>query len=471
MSKASKTINLFSGHPTIRLLPRQEILQATNNILFPESDTSNGNNYEELYADGKNRHPLSYGSDEGSYWVRHELAQWLNRTFQPDHSNDSSNSSSKGALTADNINLTGGSSYGVLNALLQCTLAQTNYTKQAFIVTPAYYLINNCFIDAGFGGKITAIDEGPDGDSLNLKYLEEKLAWHEKHSKQSDSELEESLKIINDSDRGGRLWKKVYKYVFWCVPTFSNPGGITLLEKTKLKLIEIARKYDVLIITDDVYDVLDFRNAKVNKTSAGPAVPYKRLVTLDRETLPEDNQWGNTISNASFSKITAPGLRVGWQATATPKLASQLGRGGANLSGGSPSQLNANIAGDLIRTGTLDKIIANFVNVYAERAQAVKDSVERYLPKGTKLQGGNGGYFVWITLPEGQGYDAHLICAKAQERNVKLANGENFEVSGDGRNWGKGSVRVSISLVELEDIEEGFKIWGEVCEEVKNAAK
>lgn len=417
-------IDFFVGHPTYRLLPRKEILDASTKVLVPEK--------RDYDLDKQSRHPLTYGSDQGSLWVRESIADWTNRLF---------NLTADEKIKASYINLTGGASYGVLNGLLQTTLAQTGYTRQGFIVTPTYYLINNCFIDAGFGGKITAIDENH--GLLDLKYLEDQLIKYENQDPVNDS-----LKIIDHEPA-----KKVYRYVFWCVPTFSNPGGVTIPENTRRKLIELARKYDILIISDEVYELLDFKNRE----------KIKRFDMLDRETLPKDNLYGNTLTNMTFLKLVAPGIRTGFQITATEKLAFQLCQGGANVSGGSPSQLNANIVGELIKSGDLDRLISSLNSVYGERARVAVAAIEKYLPPGTKYQGGDGGYFIWVTLPEN--YDSRAIVKLASAKGLRLAGGDNFEVAGDERGWGKTSVRVSVSSEEAEQIEEGIKIWGQVAQE------
>lgn len=84
-------------------------------------------------------------------------------------------------------------------------------------------------------------------------------------------------------------------------------------------LIAIARKYDILLISDDVYDVLRWSTADAELS---PSVPL-RLCDLDRE-IPGTTEYGNAISNGSFSKLIGPGIRVGW-VEGTPSFASALG--------------------------------------------------------------------------------------------------------------------------------------------------
>ena len=133
--------------------------------------------------------------------------------------------------------------------------------------------------------------------------------------------------------RAGAL-KRIYKFVMYCVPTYSNPTGETWDLETRRKVVEIARKWDMLVISDDVYDFLG------NDGDTSALAPDKkllpRLVTLDHEIGQEhgmgEGEAGYTISNCSFSKLLGPGLRCGWMESATGVLVKQISEGGANRS-------------------------------------------------------------------------------------------------------------------------------------------
>lgn len=424
-------INYFKGHPSFRLLPNEEIVEATRQLL-----TSETRDYDD---DTRNRHPLTYGPDEGALWVRQQICDFNNRLFGSDSK-------------PEFLNLSSGSSYGCLSVLLHTTLPHTNFTRQAFIISPTYFLINDCFIDAGFGSKLTAIDEEGE-DSINFEQLLSKLRHFEELYGNSNGDVS----IIQNPNKPT---KKVYKYVMYCVPTFANPSGKSYSLETRTKLIEIARRYDMLIICDDVYDLLDY-STDVHEWPR----PQKRLVHIDRATAPDDNEFGNTISNATFSKIIAPGLRFGYHETINDKLAAQLSRGGANVSGGTPSQLNSMIVGTILQNGSMERILGKLRETYKTRSVAMWDSLQKHMPKDTHISSPKGGYFVWVTLPPG--YDAKKIGKKLKdEHGVILANGSDFEVIGDERGWGDRSVRLSISFLETPDIIEGCELWGKVCKEM-----
>ncbi|KAL3234622.1 hypothetical protein RNJ44_03384 [Nakaseomyces bracarensis] len=429
-------INLFKGHPSFRLLPNDEIIDATRELLAPAA--------REYDEDTNNRHPLTYGADEGAVWVRQNVCDFNNGVF---------GLSGDTASRPEFLNLNSGASYGILSTLLHSTLAHTGYTRQAFIITPTYFLINDCFIDAGFGSKLTAIDEKGQ-DSIDLDQLVAKLEYFESNTEG----LADDTQVIQNPTKP--VNKKVYRYVMYCVPTFSNPSGKTYSLETRTKLIEIARKYDMLIIADDVYDLLDYRTEDVTKLPK----PVKRFVHIDRDTNRDPNSYGNTISNATFSKIIAPGLRVGYHETINEKLALQLSKGGANISGGTPSQLNSMIVGTILKNGSMEKILYRLRKTYKERSEVIKRTLAQLLPAGTDISAPDGGYFVWVTLPEG--YDSREIGETLKrDHGVVLANGSGSEVVGDPRNWGARCARLSISFLEKEEIEEGCKLWAQVCVE------
>ncbi|AET40282.1 2-aminoadipate transaminase Ecym_5542 [Eremothecium cymbalariae DBVPG len=434
-------INFFKGHPSFRLLPGKNIAKTANDILKPERLE-----YDDLNED---RHPLSYGPKEGSLWVRCVISQFVNKCFKP-----------LMPTKPEYINLTGGASYGIMNILEQCTLPHTGYTRQAFLISPTYFLINETFIDAGFGGKLTAVNETQNG--LDVEFLEAKLAEFEYDALLNPQHGEErGLNLINMSGRSRT--KKVYRYVMYLVPTFSNPSGKTYSVSTRLKLVELARKYDILLISDDVYDLLVY-------DQPCDALPkcLPRLTHLDRASYEYgENGYGNTISNATFSKVIAPGLRCGYQESVNMNLVYQLSQGGANISGGSPAQLNSMLIGTLFINGEADVILEDLRTIYKYRATVLYDAIKKYLPKKTIYSQQAGGYFSWCTLPEG--YNCHDICEILEkDHNIILANGSHFEVYGDERNWGLTSVRISISFLEADDIAKGVKIWGQVCHEYAN---
>jgi len=420
-------INFLKGHPTRAIVPVKEIANAYNRVLL-DSD------YLSYDTDPNNQHPLAYGTDPGNLDVRTTVANWLNNKYKIK------------STTADLINLTAGASYGVANILASTTSPQL--TKKAFVVTPTYFLINNVFVDAGLGDDLIAINETSSGEyELDLEKLESELQTHGKTG-------------VNNVLKDPRGERKIYQFVMYLVPAFSNPGGVTYSLKTREKLLQLAREYDMLLISDDVYEFLDY-----SSTTLIPP-PVLKINHLDQKTV--SNKYGNSISNATFSKIIAPGLRVGWQESATPALVQQLSITGANKSGGTPSQLSTFVVANLIESGQLDTIILNFKSIYAERAEILKQSIQKYLPSGTKVYGGDGGYFLWVELPKE--INNRAVIQHLAEKDVIIPSGEGFEVLGseNRQGWGDHCVRLSISYLTSEEIEKGVKIWGETIAELSS---
>jgi DNA-binding transcriptional MocR family regulator len=111
-------------------------------------------------------------------------------------------------------------------------------------------------------------------------------------------------------------WRKIYRHIIYAVPTFSNPSSKTMSLRRREELVHIAREYEALIITDDVYDQLqwssDFHEDSQLSTAVEP-----RIVDVDRyldggAERHDADGWGNSCSNGSFSKIIGPGCRTGW---------------------------------------------------------------------------------------------------------------------------------------------------------------
>jgi DNA-binding transcriptional MocR family regulator len=247
------------------------------------------------------------------------------------------------------------------------------------------------------------------------------------------------------------------------------------------QLVSLARAHNALIITDDVYDRLQWPTTA--ETSEPPKSPKKallpRLTDIDRNLPPhptDPRHFGHTVSNGSFSKILGPGLRTGW-ADATPTFAYGLSQCGSSRSGGCPSQLVATMITEVLKNGDLQEHISSvLIPSYARRWAKMMSAIEEYLvPLGisvskVSLSGKDvfGGYFIWFELPEGM--SAARVATRAKEdQNLIVAHGNLFEVYGDEdavkfHRW----IRVCFSWEDEEILEEGIRRLAEV---VKNISK
>lgn len=422
-------IDFFKGNASSYLLPSSQIASAYSEIL-----------QNDVQPNPENAHPLHYGTDSGNLRIRENVIKWSNGKFRRDVSDPST------------INLTAGASYGAANILTSCT--RPDITKHVFAVSPTYFLINYSFADAGFAGNITAIRETP-GEQYDVDIAKLEAALSSLDQQFGLEAVSSEINVLNDPT--GRGPRKYYRYVMYLVPTFSNPGAATYSLKTRQKLLEVARRHDMLLLCDDVYDFLAY-----NRQCHVPKICH-----LDHDTLPTGFRYGNTVSNCSFSKIIAPGLRVGYQETATLYLATQLATTGANISGGTPGQLSTFVVDHFITTGELDKSIELLATTFRSRSKVMNMAINKYLPmKHVKHYGGEGGYFHWVQIEHPNVDVGRTVEAVYQKYGVRIPNGNHFEVKGDPMNWGECAVRLCITLTTEEEIEDGIKKWGAVIKEM-----
>lgn len=272
--------------------------------------------------------------------------------------------------------------------------------------------------------------------------------------------------------------------------------------------MRLARAHDALLISDDVYDFLQWPVASSSATAttsaspshhhpdaAQPAAPtpvplpplLPLLSQLDIALGPSPHDppgacgsfFGHAVSNGSFSKLVGPGIRTGWVHGAAG-LVRGFSLTGSNRSGGAASQFAAAVVHQLMRAGELETHLAARARPALRRrhALAVRAVREELGLLGVTLCGGGeeeeedeeerggvfGGYFVWLTLPEGAGLDAEEVAARArEEENLIIAPGRLFEVSGDEaaarfpRN-----IRLCFSWEDEEDVVEGVRRLGRV---------
>lgn len=247
------------------------------------------------------------------------------------------------------------------------------------------------------------------------------------------------------------------------MPTFSNPSGRTMTLSCRHSLVRLARKYDALLISDDVYDFLQWPTTSAHSLTKA-VLP--RLVDIDRtmEPIPDKDDFGNAMSNGSFSKISGPGVRTGWT-EGTPRLSYGLSQCGSSRSGGAPSQLTATIIDALLRSGDLEQHIEEVLSpAYKRRHQIILSAVDReLLPLGVKVKECKvdgkdifGGYFLWVELPKQ--LDAEALSVACQEREALIvAFGKMFEVEGDESIKFPNTLRLCFAWVEEDDLKEGVE--------------
>lgn len=240
------------------------------------------------------------------------------------------------------------------------------------------------------------------------------------------------------------------------------------------QLVALAREHNSLIITDDVYDYLQWpTKSPIDKMDAPQKAVLPRLTDIDRSLPPhptDGRHFGHTMGNASFSKILGPGVRTGW-VDAMPNLSYALSQCGSSRSGGCPSQLVACMITEMLKKGEVQDHIAKvLIPNYAHRWRKIMDAMERHLiPLGAEIFKPSleenevfGGYFIWFQLPKGLLAERVASAAKKRE-NLIVAQGNLFEVYGDETavkfdSW----LRLCFSWEDEDKLVEGVERLGRV---------
>ncbi|KAH7161802.1 pyridoxal phosphate-dependent transferase [Dactylonectria macrodidyma] len=431
----SQHINLQLGWPSPSLFPSSQLLSAAPEVLQSPKKTSAS---------------LIYGPDAGYQPLRQAIAGWLTSIYSP-----------KGCISPDRICVSNGASANLGNILAK--FAEPGYTKRVWMIEPSYFLACPIFTDAGFEGRLRGVPEDEEG--LDVEFLRESLRCVDAEEKQEAPKL-----------KTGPRYSHLYKHIIYAVPTFANPSGKTMSYRRRCELVRLAREFDALVITDDVYDVLRWSEDENGDVSKLEAVP-PRIVDLDG-TLDggPQHEWGNAVSNGSFSKIIAPGIRTGW-AEATPAFTLALSQLGATRSGGCPSQLAASFVYEMIATGALEKHIASkLIPTYSSRYYAMFRAIkEHLLPLGFCVSTGKPYSAALISnAPADLSITVAELAALALEKyDLKFAYGGMMTVEGDessveraSSGFGNG-IRLCWAWHTEDEILEGIQRLASLTKEVK----
>lgn len=221
--------------------------------------------------------------------------------------------------------------------------------------------------------------------------------------------------------------------LLYTIPTFHNPAGVTLTAARRPRVIALARKFGFLVLEDDAYSELRF---------AGEALPS--LYSLDPE--------GHVVQVRTFSKILAAGLRLGY-VVAPAALHSRLLQLKVDV-GTSPfgSHVAAAYASDgVTSTGRLDAHVRDLRAIYRERRDAMLGALEEFAPEGVTWTVPEGGFFTWLTLPEGM--DAVGLLPAARAAGVEYIPGPSYFATGGGRRH----VRLAFSFLPPAQLVEGVR--------------
>lgn len=237
----------------------------------------------------------------------------------------------------------------------------------------------------------------------------------------SDDQLEETVKKLIAE---GRKPKFIY-----AIPDFQNPSGVTMNIPEREYVINIARKYDLLILEDSPYRELRFE---------GEEQPM--MYSMDNERV---------VLFGTFSKTFLPGFRIGW-IIAPEVIIDRIVVAKQSTDLCTPVFDQA-VAAKYLQKGYFEKNMQKTIDLYHHKRNHMLACFDKYMPQGVTWTRPQGGLFLFVKLPEG--YDCRELFDVAIKENVAFVIGEAFHCDGSGKN----TMRINFSYMDDEMTEEGVK--------------
>jgi 2-aminoadipate transaminase len=240
-----------------------------------------------------------------------------------------------------------------------------------------------------------------------------------------------------DAVKALRKQNKRIAFVY-TIPAYQNPTGVTMSEARRLALVDVAREHDLLVVADEVYHLLRYGGAAMP--------PPMSAYVADAPVL----------SIGTFSKILAPGLRLGWVHAGTDRLRA-LADSGLILSGGGLNPVPSALATAMIRTGWQAEYVRWLRATFARRSATMVDALRQHMPEWVEYDVPTGGYFVWLRFPDD--VDGATLRANGKRNGVDVRHGAQFSPTGALRNH----VRLSYAYYDDADIQTGVARLGETA--------
>ena len=329
---------------------------------------------------------LQYGATEGYQALREQLAQFMQAKGAKD-------------VTADQLIVTTGSQQA-LDLLGKCLV---DPGSKAIVEGPTFLATIQCF--RLYGADL--VSAPIDGDGVQVDELEKLIQQHKP------------------------------KFVY-LIPTFGNPSGAMLSLERRKRVLELAVKYQTLIVEDDPYGDLYF-----------DAPPPPSLLALS-EQVPGSRDW--LVHCGSLSKVLSPGLRVGWM-VAPPELLAKAVMC-KQFSDAHTSTFAQATAAQYLAAGRMPATLARVRQVYGARAQAMGDALRSDLGDAIEFVQPQGGLFVWarLTGAGGKVSDGNAFAKKAIEQGVAFVPGAPFYCA----NPDVSTLRLSFATADEAKIREGI---------------
>jgi DNA-binding transcriptional MocR family regulator len=261
--------------------------------------------------------------------------------------------------------------------------------------------------------------ERPTYDRTLLSLRERKAELHPVTLERDGLDVDELRRLLESGVRPG---------LAHVIPNYQNPAGVTLSLAKRHALLDLAREYGFTIFEDDPYADIRFR---------GEALPS--MLSLD--------DTGTVVHASSFTKTVCPGVRVGYLVGAADMIGA-IARTATNLYI-SPGQVSEAIVHQFCVSGDIDRSIRTVSAALGGRATRLAAALREHIP-GARFTEPDGGYFLWVELPDDVQVD--LLVPEAAARGVAVVKGSDFLLDG-----GQHALRLAFSAVTTDQIDEGVR--------------
>jgi len=268
-----------------------------------------------------------------------------------------------------------------------------------FVEEPSYFLAFNILRDHGLKLVGIPIDE----NGMDMEQLEAALQHHKPS-------------------------------LVYTIPSYNNPTGHSMSAARRQRLAELSRQHDFVIAADEVYQLLHYYDP--------PPIAFGSLAE-------QQGDEGSIVSMGSFSKILAPGLRLGW-IQGSKNLIRRLMANGVISSGGSLSHFSSLVVRHAINLGLQDQHLQHLKSAYRARVEAMDRALTHHFGDVARWQKPLGGYFFWLEMPEG--FDAAAMRQKAPSFKTGFSAGPVFSSEGQFSNF----IRLSFAHYNEVQIAEGI---------------
>lgn len=388
--------NFRMGCPSSRHLQQAaECLQQATNTLLADS-SSEGSVH------------LGYGHSQGCLFYRDQLARFLSTAYGDQ-------------VKSSRLCLTAGATHGLH---LVCSLFFRTGSP-VFMVEPVYYYATTLLQDL----HMNIIPVGSDMEGVKLDDLELLLKTHLTHAGSSSSP---------------------YRALLYLATVYSNPTGTCLPTARCKKLVELARKYNVLIFSDDVYNLLHY---DVHTQ------PPSRLLAYDHG---DADGGGHVISNGTFSKLLCPGIRVGW-IEAGDTVMKVLCKSSVLHSGGAVNHYSSQLVATALKYGILQRHLTQINTDLQANMCAAWSVLQEHLPSHISIIKPQGGYYLWVKFTEDLDTSS-LANWMHKTHGITFLHGNKCSLRGGFERC----LRLSVTMMDKEELCEGLKIF---CSAVQDFIK